>query len=237
MPRDRGDKHDQDPPHAPSRQDTVRHRANRRPHRCGLRSDDGEDAAPPPAPAAEPAPAPAPAPEPTPAPEPPPPPEPAPEPPPAPAAYPDDVDVNGDGQLTIGYVVAGDRADGGFYQGQVESVEQIASERGYTTIVVDKVNPGAAREFFENLARQGVDLIIAGGSELRDGFIPVSEDPTSPISSSSWWGASLRPATHMPRRRPTRIRHTSWRRLVRLAARTHRRAGGVRGRRPPSWTS
>jgi len=74
--------------------------------------------------------------------------------------------------------VAGDRNDGGFYQGQVESVEAISAERGYATIVVDKVNPGAAREAFENLARQGVDLIIGGGSELRDGFIPVSEDPT-----------------------------------------------------------
>ena len=129
---------------------------------CG--GDDGSDAAP--APPPEPAPAPAPEPEPAPPPE------------PAPAAFPETVDVNGDGQLTIGYVVAGDRADGGFYQGQVESVEAIAAERGYETIVVDKVNPGAARESFENLARQNVDLIIAGGSELRDGFIPVSEDPT-----------------------------------------------------------
>jgi len=107
-------------------------------------------------------------------------PEPAPAQPPepAPAAFPETVDVNGDGQLTIGYVVAGDRNDGGFYQGQVESVEAISAESGYETIVVDKVNPGAAREAFENLARQGVDLIIGGGSELRDGFIPVSEDPT-----------------------------------------------------------
>lgn len=77
----------------------------------------------------------------------------------------------------IGYVVAGDRNDGGFYQGQVDAVETAAANLGYEVIVVDKVNPGAAREAFENLARQGPDLIIGGGSELTDGLIPVSEAP------------------------------------------------------------
>jgi basic membrane protein A and related proteins len=79
--------------------------------------------------------------------------------------------------FTIGYVVAGDRNDRGFYQGQVEAVEAATDELGLDLIVVDKVNPGAAQEAFENLARQGPDLIIAGGSELTDGFIPVSQSP------------------------------------------------------------
>lgn len=92
--------------------------------------------------------------------------------------FPEGVDVNGDGQITIGHVVAGDRNDGGFYQGQVDAVVNYAEENDYDSIIVDQVPPGAAREAFENLARQGVDLIIGGGSELRDGFIPVSEDPT-----------------------------------------------------------
>ena len=92
--------------------------------------------------------------------------------------FPAGVDVNGDGHITIGHVVAGDRNDGGFYQGQVDAVVAFAEANGHTAIVVDQINPGAAREAFENLARQGVDLIIGGGSELRDGFIPVSEDPT-----------------------------------------------------------
>jgi len=77
----------------------------------------------------------------------------------------------------IGYVVAGDRNDGGFYQGQVDAVTAAAEELGYELIVVDKVNPGAAREAFENLARQAPDLIIGGGSELTEGFSPVSEAP------------------------------------------------------------
>jgi basic membrane protein A len=77
----------------------------------------------------------------------------------------------------IGYVVAGDRNDGGFYQGQVDAVTVAAQELGYDLIVVDKVNPGAAREAFENLARQSPVLIIGGGSELTEGFAPVSEAP------------------------------------------------------------
>jgi basic membrane protein A len=83
-------------------------------------------------------------------------------------------DVNGDGVVRIGHVVAGDRADGGFYQGQVDAVQEIADGNGWEDIVVDKVNPGAALETFENLARQSPDLIIAGGTELADGMVPVS---------------------------------------------------------------
>lgn len=80
----------------------------------------------------------------------------------------------GDGGL-IAYAVAGDRNDGGFYQGQAEAVEEAANAAGYEVIIVDRVPPGAAQEAFENLARQGPDLIIAGGSELRDGIVPVSQ--------------------------------------------------------------
>jgi basic membrane lipoprotein Med (substrate-binding protein (PBP1-ABC) superfamily) len=83
----------------------------------------------------------------------------------------------GNNKGTIGYVVAGDRNDGGFYQGQVESVTKTAKKLGYKVIVVDKVNPGAAQETFQNLCRQAPDLIIGGGSELTDGFVPVSESP------------------------------------------------------------
>src|SRR6476646_1978921 len=60
---------------------------------------------------------------------------------------------------TIGYVVAGDRHDGGFYQGQVESVTKTAKKLGYKVIVVDKVNPGASQEAFQNLCRQGPKVI------------------------------------------------------------------------------
>ncbi len=85
---------------------------------------------------------------------------------------------------TIGYVVAGDRNDGGFYQGQVESVTKTGKKLGYKVIVVDKVNPGAAQEAFQNLCRQAPKLIIGGGSELTDGFVPVAESPE--CSKISW---------------------------------------------------
>jgi basic membrane lipoprotein Med (substrate-binding protein (PBP1-ABC) superfamily) len=83
----------------------------------------------------------------------------------------------GEDELTIGYVVAGDRNDNGFYEGQVKSVTKTAKKQDMKTIVVDKVNPGAAQEAFENLCRQDVDVIIGGGSELTDGFVPVSLSP------------------------------------------------------------
>jgi basic membrane protein A len=86
-------------------------------------------------------------------------------------------DTSAEGRGTIAYAVAGDRNDGGFYQGQVEAVEAAGEAAGYEVIVVDKVPPGAAQEAFENLARQGPDLVIGGGSELRDGLIPVSQSP------------------------------------------------------------
>ncbi|MDZ7678891.1 MAG: BMP family ABC transporter substrate-binding protein [Acidimicrobiales bacterium] len=74
-------------------------------------------------------------------------------------------------------MVAGDRNDGGFYEGQADAVAGAGAAAGYEVIVVDNVNPGAAREAFENVARQGPDLIIAGGAELAEGFVPVAESP------------------------------------------------------------
>jgi basic membrane lipoprotein Med (substrate-binding protein (PBP1-ABC) superfamily) len=85
--------------------------------------------------------------------------------------------AGGDKKLTIGYVVAGDKNDNGFYEGQVKSVTKTAKKQNLKTIVVDKVNPGAAREAFENLCRQQPNVIIGGGQELADGFIPVSQSP------------------------------------------------------------
>ncbi len=76
--------------------------------------------------------------------------------------------------LTLGYVVAGDSQDGGFYQGQIDAAIRAAEAHGWEVIVIDQVNPGAAQEAFQNLARQGPDFIVGGGAELTDGFIPVA---------------------------------------------------------------
>lgn len=86
----------------------------------------------------------------------------------------DDSEVDGG---VIAYLVAGDRNDGGFYQGQVDAVLEAAEAAGFEVVVVDRVAPGGAREAFENVARQGPDLVIAGGSELSDGLVPVASAP------------------------------------------------------------
>lgn len=78
---------------------------------------------------------------------------------------------------TIGYVVAGDKNDGGFYEGQVKAVQKIGESLGYKTIVVDKVDPGASQGAFKDLARQGADVVIGGGQELTPGLVPVSQLP------------------------------------------------------------
>jgi basic membrane protein A len=73
--------------------------------------------------------------------------------------------------------VAGDRNDGGYYQGQVEAVVAHAEANGWTAIVVDKLQPGSGREVIENLVRQGADLIIAGGAEMSDGMAETAAEP------------------------------------------------------------
>jgi basic membrane protein A len=75
---------------------------------------------------------------------------------------------------TVGYMVAGDSQDGGFYQGQVDAARATTEELGWEIIVVDQVNPGGAEEAFRNLALQGPDIIVGGGAELADGLIPTA---------------------------------------------------------------
>jgi basic membrane protein A len=86
-------------------------------------------------------------------------------------------DTGGGAKKTVALVVAGDRSDGGFYQGQVDAVQELDDSLGYKTIIVDKVDPGASQEAFTNLARQNPDVIIGGGQELTDGFVPACQAP------------------------------------------------------------
>jgi basic membrane protein A len=84
-------------------------------------------------------------------------------------------DRNGDGKVTVGYVVAGDSKDGGFYQGQADTIKKDGQTNGWTVIVVDKVNPASSADTFQNLARQGADLIVGGGAELEAGLATASQ--------------------------------------------------------------
>jgi len=92
-------------------------------------------------------------------------------------AFPSHVDVNGDGKITIAHVVHGDSNDGGYYQGQTDAMAAHAEANGWDYIKVDKVPPGQSLETYTNLARGDADMIIAGGAEGTEGFIPIAGDP------------------------------------------------------------
>jgi basic membrane protein A len=92
-------------------------------------------------------------------------------------SFPPNVDVNGDGKITIAHVVHGDSNDGGYYQGQTDAMAAHAEANGWDYIKVDKVPPGQSLETYTNLARGEADLIIAGGAEGTEGFIPIAGDP------------------------------------------------------------
>jgi len=77
----------------------------------------------------------------------------------------------------VAVLVAGDRNDGGFYQGQVDALKKSAKKNHYKLIVIDKVGIGTSTEAFENAGRQKPDIIISTGQELQDGFNAVCEDP------------------------------------------------------------
>lgn len=165
---------------------------------CG--GDDDSGTTPAPAPAPEPAPAPpepAPAPpEPAPAPapaaeeaEPPAAPEPAEEPMDDAAEEPmddeatDDMggtlvagqpDINGDGEVRIGIASPGDTNDGGFYQSFVDGARSVADEFGWTVIVSDFINPVDAETALADLARQNLDFLAVGATELQDGIDAIS---------------------------------------------------------------
>ena len=83
-------------------------------------------------------------------------------------------DRNGDGKVVVGYVVAGDSKDGGFYQGQADKITEFGKSKGWTVTVVDKVNPANSADTFTNLERQGADLIVGGGAELEAGLNTAS---------------------------------------------------------------
>ncbi|MEP1123302.1 MAG: BMP family ABC transporter substrate-binding protein [Ilumatobacter sp.] len=79
------------------------------------------------------------------------------------------LDADGDGVVTFGVATPGPRDDGAYYQALVEGIEAFSSENGYAEpIVVDNIDPAQADTEIRNLARQGVDVIAVGASELAD---------------------------------------------------------------------
>ena len=79
------------------------------------------------------------------------------------------LDADGDGEIVFGVATPGPRDDGAYYQALVEGIQSFSEENGYAEpIVVDNIDPAQADTEIRNLARQGVDVIAVGASELAD---------------------------------------------------------------------
>ena len=79
------------------------------------------------------------------------------------------LDLNGDGVVRFGIATPGPRDDGAYYQALVEGITDFSERMGYEPpIVVDNVSQAQAETELRNLARQDVDVIAVGASEIAD---------------------------------------------------------------------
>jgi basic membrane protein A len=87
----------------------------------------------------------------------------------APVPEADPLDINGDGEVTIGVATAGPRDDGAYYQELVNLAIEFSEAHGWTDpVVIDNVEPAVAFNELENLVAQGVDIVAVGSGELSD---------------------------------------------------------------------
>jgi len=77
---------------------------------------------------------------------------------------------------TIGYALSGPADDHGYYQDQAQEIKALGKQYGIKVIVVQNANPDSAT-VFEDLAREGAQVVIADGSEFTPGIIPFSTNP------------------------------------------------------------
>ncbi len=104
-------------------------------------------------------------------------------------------DVNGDGKVVIGVMSPGDTNDKGYYQGFVDQARSFADERGWTTIVIDRINPANGVTQAVNLCRQHADLIAIGASELKDS-LAATTDPA--CAGVNWYISTTTPVDQTP---------------------------------------
>jgi len=77
---------------------------------------------------------------------------------------------------TIGYVLSGPADDHGYYQAQAQEIEALGKHYGIRIILVQNANPDSA-QVFEDLAREGAQVVIADGSEFTPGMLPFASNP------------------------------------------------------------
>jgi basic membrane protein A len=87
----------------------------------------------------------------------------------APVPEADPLDINGDGEVTIGVATAGPRDDGAYYQELVNLAIEFSEAHGWADpVIIDNVEPAVAFNELENLVAQGVDIVAVGSGELSD---------------------------------------------------------------------
>jgi len=77
---------------------------------------------------------------------------------------------------TIGYALSGPANDGGYYQNQAQKIVQLGHQRGIKVIIAQNADPNSAT-VFEDLARQGAQVVIADGSEFTPAMLTFSKNP------------------------------------------------------------
>jgi basic membrane lipoprotein Med (substrate-binding protein (PBP1-ABC) superfamily) len=77
---------------------------------------------------------------------------------------------------TIGYALSGPANDGGYYQDQAQEIMRLGRAHGIKVIVVQNADPNSAA-VFEDLARQGAQVVIADGSEFTPAMLTFSKNP------------------------------------------------------------
>jgi basic membrane lipoprotein Med (substrate-binding protein (PBP1-ABC) superfamily) len=77
---------------------------------------------------------------------------------------------------TIGYALSGPANDGGYYQDQAQEIKKLGQQHGIKVIVVQNADPNSAT-VFEDLARQGAQVVIADGSEFTPAILAFSKNP------------------------------------------------------------
>ncbi|HEV8298536.1 MAG TPA: BMP family ABC transporter substrate-binding protein, partial [Acidimicrobiales bacterium] len=85
------------------------------------------------------------------------------------------LDTSGDGKLVIGVATPGPRNDGAYYQALVDCVDRLVKANGGTSIVVDKIPAADAATQIENLAKQNVDVMMIGASEIGQSLPDLSK--------------------------------------------------------------
>ena len=76
----------------------------------------------------------------------------------------------------IGYVLSGPSDDHGYYQDQAQEIEALGKQYGIRIILVQNAEPETA-PVFEDLAREGAQVVITDGSEFTPGMLPFAINP------------------------------------------------------------